>query len=112
MRIVLIQPHFAGERDALGGGHRGRALAQAAVEVGDRRAEHVHVGGIEQAAQRIVARLGRALVDRPKLEEIAVEEADQLAPRAGGAHRVGQLADGLCHAFLPEIGEIQQPPLR
>jgi hypothetical protein len=76
--VVFVEPHLAGEGDALGGGHRGGAAAESPVEVGDRRTEHIYVRAIEYTAEGIVTAGGGAEPDGAKLEHVPVEEDHQL----------------------------------
>ena len=106
--VVLVEPHLAGQGHALGRRHRGSALPQAAIEVRDRRAEHVDVGRIEHAAERVVTRDRRTGGDGGELEEVAVEEDHELPAARGRPHRVGQVADALAHRLLLELGPVDQ----
>ena len=91
--------------------HRRSALSQAAIEIGDRRTEHVDVGAVQHASQRVVAGGGGTVGDRAEFKNVAVEENHQLPARRGAPHGVRHVADAVGHRLLLKLRPIDQRTL-
>ncbi len=83
-------------------------MPQAAIKVGDRRAEDVDIGRVQHTAERIVAGDRGTVGDRGELEDVAVEEDHDLAATRSLPYRMGQVADASAHCLLLELGPIDK----
>ena len=111
-RVVLVEPHLAGQGDAFRRRHGRAALAQAAIEVGDRRAEHVDVGAIEHAPQAHSGRRWPVRCGSPRTRTRSRRRTPPACVRAVASRAgPGELAHAVGHHLLLELGEVDQRSL-